>query len=187
VTPLYGHALATSPVDASALGWPGREGAIDGRNFFDYFRLTADDRIVFGGGRTSFAPDARTFDVLARALVHVFPHLEGVAIEHRWSGPMGFTLDRLPVIGEVAPGVLHAGAWCGHGIALSVASGALVRDLVMGRTSELPWMRTSTTALPPDPLARLGIAIYTAGLAWSDRRDEQPRAARPARLEVLTS
>ncbi len=172
VVPLYGHVVATAPVDVATLGWPRREGVIDARSFFDYFRLTADDRLVFGGGRTSFAPEPRTWDALARELVRVFPALEGVAIEKRWAGPMGMTLDRMPIVGELDAGTLYTGAWCGHGIALSVASGAVVRDRVLGLSGNAPWERASAPWLPWDPLARIGIHAYMAALAIGDRIDE---------------
>src|SRR5262249_55181286 len=110
--------------------------------------------------------------------------LTSTLIARRWSGVMGFTLDRLPIVGELAPGIVHAGAWCGHGVALSIASGEAVADLVAGRPSRwapLPFARRSGPWLPPDPFRTVGIKSYIAALDWVDRISEtspEPRALR---------
>ncbi len=178
VVPLVTHVIATAPLSAEqvrALGWPGREGCVEARRVFHYFRLDAEDRLLFGGGACTHE-DARQWDVLERELVAVFPSLEGVEIERRWSGTMGFTLDRLPVVGELveARRVLHAGAWCGHGVALSIASGARIAELVGGRgsTARLPWHRGSAPWLPPDPLRAAGIQVYLQAMQAADRFEE---------------
>jgi gamma-glutamylputrescine oxidase len=205
VVPLHTHIVETEPLGGrtAALGWRGREGVIEARRFFAYYRLTADDRLRLGGGaplyradRTDLragavrAEDPGRFAGLAREIEAIFPSLRGVAVERRWSGVMGFTLDRMPVLGELAeaPGVLHAGAWCGHGIALSIASGATIADLVASRRTartQLPWIRGTAPWLPPDPLRASGIRLYLSGLGLADRVGEalsrQPSGGLPSR------
>jgi gamma-glutamylputrescine oxidase len=209
VVPLHTHVISTVPLDPAtvrALGWPGREGVVDARRFFNYFRLTADDRLLFGGGAPAYRAargdlragatrftDPRQWERLERELALVFPSLAGAAIEDRWAGVMGFTLDRLPVVGELAqaPGVLHAGGWCGHGVAFSIASGAVIADLAGGRESvwaRLPWMRGTAPWLVPDPLRAAGLRAYLGALGLADRIAELgtgrttktlPKAERP--------
>lgn len=177
VVPLVTHVLATEPLDAeqvASLSWPGREGVVEARRIFHYLRLDAANRLLFGGGATT-REDPREWRALERELLLVFPALRGVAIERRWSGTMGFTLDMLPIVGELleAPGVLHAGAWCGHGVALSIASGARIADLVAQRTrGRLPWHRGSAPWLPPDPLRAAGIQAYLSAQRTADRIEE---------------
>jgi len=172
VRPLVTHVLATEPLEprrVAALGWPGREGCIEARRVFHYFRLDAANRLLFGGG-VGTREDPREHARLERELVRVFPALEGVKAARRWAGTMGFTRDRLPVLGELrgAPGVLHAGAWCGHGVALSLASGARIAELVAGRrpVRSLPWHRGSAPLVPP------GVGAFLAALKVADRVGE---------------
>ncbi|MBI3725075.1 FAD-dependent oxidoreductase [bacterium] len=200
VVPLHTHVISTEPLSherRAALGWEGREGIVDARNFFNYYRLTRDDRILFGGGRplyrasrddvaagASVASREKTWEELARELVSIFPALEGLRIERRWSGAMGFTLDRLPVVGELeeARGVLYAGAWCGHGVALATASGAAIADLALRRASArttLPWIRGSAPWLPPDPLRAIGLGAYLGALSLRDGIDPVGERKKP--------
>src|SRR5579883_1768849 len=117
VTPLSTHVVLTEPLGerVRALGWPGREGVVDARRFFSYFRLTADDRLRWGGGAPLHrrAEDPATYATIAAEIESVFPSLQGVRIEKQWSGVMGFTLDRTPIVGPLAeePAILHTGAW----------------------------------------------------------------------------
>lgn len=190
VVPLHTHVVRTEPLGPRLreLGWAGREGVIEARNFFSYYRLTADNALLLGGGAPLYtggerATDRARFAELEREIATIFPALEGVAIERSWSGVMGFTLDRMPVVGDLAlaPGVLHAGAWCGHGVALALASGETIADLVAARRTrrtELPWIRGSAPWLPPDPLRGIGIHAYLAGLGLADRLDTPARPER---------
>ncbi len=187
LVPLEAHAIVTEPLPAAGRGqvaWPGREGVVEGRNFFHYYRLTADDRIVFGGGRPRLAterrPDdgshaRRVWDQLERELVEVFPALAGLTVTDRRAGRLGFTLDRLPVVGPLASmeGVWFSGAWCGHGLALSVGAGDVLADLMLdGRPAAdvgLPWVRSTGPHLPGDPLRSAGLRGYLGILGLADR------------------
>jgi glycine/D-amino acid oxidase-like deaminating enzyme len=190
VIPLQTHMILTEPLEPDrirSLAWSGREAIIESRNFFNYYRLTPDGRIAFGGGRALYraSPGARAegatdqirpraCDDLRRELVRLFPDLEGASIASGWSGTMGFTLDNLPIVGEVPghAGVHFAGAWCGHGLALSIANGAMFADLVASRAnarSDLPWQRSSAPRLPSDPWRGVGLSAYLSALEWSDR------------------
>jgi glycine/D-amino acid oxidase-like deaminating enzyme len=82
------------------------------------------------------------------------------------------TLDRFPVIGELAPGVTVAGGWSGHGVHLATASGALIADLVLERPNahaQLPWIRSAAPRVPPDPVRAAGLRAYVRALQCADR------------------
>lgn len=181
VVPLHTHAILTEPLPPAAR-WPGREAVVDARNFFSYYRLTPEGRILMGGGRAIYRAGAaeaarpREWARLERELRRLFPALAGVRIERRWAGPLGFTLDGLPVVGALAraPGVLYAGGWCGHGIALSFAAGARIADLILAPESaraapRLPWHRGRAPLLPPEPLRGLGVGAALIALDLADR------------------
>jgi gamma-glutamylputrescine oxidase len=189
VVPIHTHVIMTetlSPSVLEAIGWRGREAIIDCRNYFNYYRLTPDNRIVFGGGPALYRADknnrwAGAVDCaepsvwvrIERELLGLFPALRGVRIDRCWSGTVGFTLDNLPVVGELPrlTGVMFSGGWCGHGLALAMASGAIIADKITGAQHKwsLPWFRGSAPRLPPDPWRNTGLAAYLALLDRVDR------------------
>ena len=186
VLPVHLQALATAPLPAdalAALGWRGREGVVEARRIFNYFRLTADDRLVFGGaapryhwrGRPPAGEGARAVAPLRRRLAAVFPAdagIDRVPVTHAWSGVIGYTLDALPVIGRdrERPAVVYALGWCGHGLALSVASGAWIARLVFepGRLDG-PWFRDSSPRLPGEAVRWLSFRAAVGAMAVLDR------------------
>lgn len=189
ITPLYTHVLLTEKLtraQISVLHWKGREAIVEFRNLFNYFRLTPDNRILFGGGKPSLATGnlskgmkgkdhQRAIKKVEGEFRKIFPTLSGLAVERTWSGPMGFTLDRLPILGRLrAEGnMLFAGAWCGHGLALATASGAVIGSLLArGDQPRLPWFRNNAPWLPPSPLKGLGISMYLGLLELNDRLSE---------------
>ena len=148
--PVHLQALATAPLPrrrarGARLARVARA-CVEARRIFNYFRLTADDRLVFGGaapryhwgGRPPAGEGARAAASLRGRLAAVFPAdagIDRVPVTHAWSGVIGYTLDALPVIGRdrERPALLYALGWCGHGLALSVASGAWIAGLVFER------------------------------------------------------
>ena len=137
--PLHLRVLLTEPLTPAQLeqlGWPNREGVIDSRRVFNYFRLTDDNRILFGGGRPQYVwggqladrpAEGPDLDRLVESFRHQFPALGNLAIARSWTGVIAYTLDNLPVVARV-PGherVIFAGGWCGHGIAAERLLGTL--------------------------------------------------------------
>jgi glycine/D-amino acid oxidase-like deaminating enzyme len=150
IVPLCNYVAATEPLtprQRESLGWTGREGLADTRVQFMYLRLTADDRIVFGGesapyfygGRPSSGAYRPSLERLQRSLLVTFPQLEGVRFTHGWGGTMGFTLDFVPSIGrlEGAANVFYAGGFCGEGVVMTQLAGLVLADLVAGEESAL--------------------------------------------------
>ena len=168
-----------------ALGWRGREGVIEASRVFDYFRLTADDRLVFGGGvprygwngRPSPAAEARALARLESAFHRRFADVPGLAkvpVTHRWTGVIDYVLDGLPTIGarRGRPGVLHLVGWCGHGLALSIAAGAWVAD-GLDRSAPSPWprFRDRPPLVPTEGLRWLVCRAAVSAMALRDRAD----------------
>jgi glycine/D-amino acid oxidase-like deaminating enzyme len=185
VLPVHLQALVTEPLDSASravIGWDGREGVIDGRRLFDYYRLTRDDRVIFGGGapryrwggRTDPGHDGRALAGLERALSRTFPAGARLRVAGAWSGVIGYVADALPAIQRARgrSGVVHVVGWCGHGVALSVASGAWVTSLLCdGATpQDLPWFRDRPPLVPFEPARWLGFRAATAMMAALDRR-----------------
>jgi gamma-glutamylputrescine oxidase len=190
VVPIQTHVSLTAPLTArqlSTLAWEGRRSLSDKRHIFNYYRLTKENRIMFGGGRPVYRPaegrpsvgatdlaDPRIWRKQRRDFAAIFPTLAGVDIEKQWSGTIGMTLDKFPMIGalETATGVFFAGGWSGHGVGMATASGALIADLLFDRwswKSTLPWNRSRAPRVPADPLRSVGLSAYLSGLQWADR------------------
>lgn len=134
VIPIGSYIIATErldPATARELNPNGRM-FFDSKNFLNYWRLSPDGRMLFGG-RASFAPTtiARARDTLYAQMLVTHPQLEGVAVERAWGGKVGFTFDRIPHAG-VQDGVHFATGYCGTGVALASYLGRCVGAWIAG-------------------------------------------------------
>jgi glycine/D-amino acid oxidase-like deaminating enzyme len=173
VLPVYTYQAVTRPLvedELAALGWTGRAAFSDRRSILINFRLTPDDRIMFGGrdvlqpfgGRisASFESNERITGRMRESFEYVFPSLRGVPFEMMWGGPIALSPDHLPKVGIMGGGRVAFAHGCGgHGVAQSrVWSGAAV-DLLFGeRTARtaLPFTATPRRRYPPEPARFLG-------------------------------
>jgi glycine/D-amino acid oxidase-like deaminating enzyme len=152
VIPIGSYIIATEPLAADLAGSAiqNRRMLFDTKNFLYYWRLSPDNRMLFGG-RASFAPTtvARARDWLYTAMVRVHPQLAGTRVEYAWGGQVGFTFDRMPHIGRIN-GITYALGYCGTGVAMSTYFGQLAADWIAGGELPAPWQR----AFPTIPLYR---------------------------------
>jgi glycine/D-amino acid oxidase-like deaminating enzyme len=188
--PVFTYIVLTEPLDAGQLagiGWSGRQGIEDARNLIHYYRLTPDNRILFGGSDARYYfggpldrdSNPNVFRALERALRRTFPSLSEVRIEHRWGGPVSLPLDFFPAMGYLGGDrrVAYSLGCVGHGVALMNMAGQVMRDLVLERESEfteLFFVNRGVIPLPPEPLRfALGESIrraLKAQDAWEARR-----------------
>ena len=185
ILPVHLQVIATQPLESrarEALGWKGREGVLDAKRIFNYFRLTSDDRIVFGGGAPRYRWDgctdedrssATALDRLAKELARTFPTEVLVRVAGGWTGVIGYVRDALPAIQRMRrrPSVLHVLGWCGHGLALSVASGAWVTNLLCDGAAmeDLPWYRNNPPLIPFEPVRWLAVQATVRMMSLLDR------------------
>lgn len=100
----------------------------------DYFRRSADHRLLFGGRVSYSGLDERASARLTRArMVKVFPQLEDVKIEYAWGGYLDITMNRAPHFGRLAPDIYFMQGFSGHGISLAGMSGKLVAEAIAGK------------------------------------------------------
>ncbi|MEO5695093.1 MAG: FAD-dependent oxidoreductase [Usitatibacter sp.] len=162
IIPVSIKVIATAPLTPEQLalvGWKGRESIVDSRKLFNYFRLTPDNRIVFGGGTPLYGlQDPPDYEDLEGELHQTFPHSHMLHVKHRWGGTIDYTLDGLPVVGPVRVdgNVLHAGGFCGHGIALGVRAGRWVADAIVAVPERRmhPDFRNTAPLVPGDWLRK---------------------------------
>ena len=170
IMPIVNHVLATEPLGEHRARSLIRSGACVHSTKFvvDYYRCTADHRLLFGGGETySDRPldDPKAF--VRRYMLRVFPQLADVRIDHAWSGRLAITMNRLPHVGRLAPDGYFAQGFSGHGVALTQIAGKLIGEAVAGtaeRFDVLAGLRHRAfpggTALR-HPLLVLGMLYYT--------------------------
>ncbi|AZE17623.1 FAD dependent oxidoreductase [Pseudomonas chlororaphis subsp. aureofaciens] len=120
---------------------PHQRSYVTSRTIGNYFRLTPDNRLLFGG-RARFAmsspsSDAKSGKVLQAAMVQMFPQLAGVGIDYCWGGLVDMTSDRLPRAGE-RNGIYHAMGYSGHGVQMSVHMGQVMAEVMDGKASANP-------------------------------------------------
>ncbi len=122
IFPAAGGVVATEPLSdevAAAIN-PKDLAVYDCRFVLDYYRLTADKRLLFGGGANySGKPSRNIAAELRPAIEKTFPRLQGVKIDYQWSGMMGIVFNRIPQLGKLSNNVFYAQGYSGHGIATS--------------------------------------------------------------------
>ncbi|MDN5634211.1 MAG: FAD-binding oxidoreductase [Brevibacterium sp.] len=183
--PVYDYALMTEPLSdeqLESIGWNGRQGIGDCANRFHYYRLSADNRILFGGwdaiyhyGRqVSWKYDQRpeTFETLAEHFYETFPQLDGVRFSHKWGGPID-TCSRFFSFFATAYGkkVAMAAGFTGLGVGASRFAGTVMLDLLSGQDTELTQLemvRKLPLPFPPEPVAWLGIQMTTNAMIKAD-------------------
>lgn len=114
---------------------------VDSNNFLNYYRLTADGRMAFGGRRNLSAniDPAKSARALRKRLSHVFPQLKDVPLTHVWAGKICLSFDRLPHIGRIG-GVYYAYGYTGHGVASACHLGHEAGQLIAGQIDSCPLM-----------------------------------------------
>lgn len=181
--PAYVFIVVTEPLtpqQRASIGWAGREGIEDGRNFMHFYRLTPDNRLLMGGG-PGFVPfgGRMNHDAHPAAWRHLqdfigttFPALRGISIAHRWGGAFSVTADSTPLIGTLHGGAAAYSVGCtGHGVAMTHMNGRILRDLVLERRTDLTdlwFVNRRALPLPPEPIRSLAAKAVTAAMALDD-------------------
>ncbi|MCE7028851.1 NAD(P)/FAD-dependent oxidoreductase [Jiella avicenniae] len=154
VIPVGSFVLATRPLsdDEVAATMPGNRTCVTSLNIGNYFRLSPDNRLIFGGrARFSAVSDARSDEksgrILAESLAGIFPHLAGIDIDYCWGGLVGMTKDRFPRAGE-ADGVHYAMGYSGHGAQLATHIGEIMGEVMAGKQNRNPMEGMDWNAVP---------------------------------------
>ena len=137
----------------------------------DYFRLSRDHRMLFGG-RVSYSRilPRRLPQAMRRRMVDVFPQLADVAIEFAWGGYVDITMNRAPDFGRVAPNVYYLQGFSGHGLALTGLAGRIVAEAIGGTASRFDlFAAIKHREFPGGPWLRTPLLV--AAMAWYRIRD----------------
>jgi glycine/D-amino acid oxidase-like deaminating enzyme len=188
VVPVWDYVLVTEPLSAAQagrLGWRDRRGASDLGNQFHYFRLTRDNRVLWGGydavyyngGRVSEEHVVRpaTFAMLAAQFFTTFPQLEGVSFTHAWGGVIDTCSRFCAFFGTAHAGrVAYAAGYTGLGVGASRFAAQVLLDKLQGEDSQrlgLALVNTKPLPFPPEPLRSGVIQATRASIARADRNE----------------
>lgn len=170
--PVANYNVATVPLAAEVARSliPTGAAVADSKFVLNYYRLSADNRLIFGGGeKYSPRPPADAAAFVRPYLEAVFPQLRGVAIDHAWGGLVGVTLNRLPHFGRIGQSFFAHG-WSGHGVLLTTLAGQLIAEAMQG-TAERFDLFASLPVRPFPGGALLRHPLYVAGMLWYALKD----------------
>ena len=186
VVPVWDYVLMTEPLSDAQLdsiGWRNRQGLGDSANQFHYFRLTHDNRILWGGYdaiyywrsglRDELDQRPETFNMLAQQFFETFPQLDGLRFTHRWGGAIDTSTRFFAFQGTALGGrVAYSLGYTGLGVGATRFGASVMLDLLDGRSSEalsLRAIRSKPLPFPPEPLRWAGIQLTRRALARADR------------------
>jgi glycine/D-amino acid oxidase-like deaminating enzyme len=179
--PLHSHVFATAPLSAEQqahIGWRAFAGYSDDLDRIAYSSITNDGHIIFGGGsndsyaylfknRTIFPGSTeKAYQTIQRTMYGYLPKSEPLPIAYRWSGILGITLNRVPLMGVRGEGrnVYYAIGYNGHGVTLANMAGEVLTDMYSGDDEKwraLPFYQPPYTPLPSEPFRWLGYQMFT--------------------------
>jgi gamma-glutamylputrescine oxidase len=138
IAPIASYVVATEPLDnarADAL-IAGRAAVCDNNFFLDYFRVSADHRVLFGGRASSTGTSpAQLSEDIRKRMVGVFPQVADARIEFAWGGFVDVTRNRAPDFGAIDPNYFYVQGFSGHGVALTGIAGRIVAQAIAGETA----------------------------------------------------
>jgi gamma-glutamylputrescine oxidase len=152
------YIIATEPLEparARAL-LPSNAAIADINWILDYFRLTADRRLLFGGRVSYSAMDPpRLSESMRKRMVRVFPRLNDVRVDFTWGGYLDITLSRAPDFGRLEPNVFYLQGFSGHGMTLTGLGGKLIAEAIAGTAERFDvFSRIPHRDFPGGPLLR---------------------------------
>ncbi|WNC68865.1 FAD-binding oxidoreductase [Thalassotalea nanhaiensis] len=136
ILPSNSSVIATAPLPSEIVNaiMPADVAVCDPRTALDYFRLSADKRLLFGGlsNYTGLEPtDLKA--TMAKKMLKVFPELAGIDIDYGWSGQMGIGLNRMPQLGNLADNIFYVQAYSGHGVAPTHMMARVIAEAIDGK------------------------------------------------------
>ena len=171
VMPINNFLVATAPLERpqEVLGKP--IAVADNRFVLNYYRLSHDNRLIFGGGESYGARFPKDiFAKVRKPLREIFPQLADVPLTHAWGGTLGITTQRLPLFVRVGPQQLTASGYSGHGVALAGFAGQVLAETIAGDAERFDLLSQLPTPSFPGGQS-LRSPIMTLAMTWFVLRD----------------
>jgi glycine/D-amino acid oxidase-like deaminating enzyme len=190
VIPVWDYVLMTEPLtddQMESIGWKGRQGIGDGGNQFHYYRLSADNRILWGGYDAIYhygnglsedlAQRPESFVKLAGHFFATFPQLEGIRFSHTWGGAIDTSTRFCALWGRAHGGkVSYVLGYTGLGVGATRFGAQVMLDHLHGRRTErteLAMVKSKPIPFPPEPIKSAGIQLTRWSIARADEREGQ--------------
>jgi gamma-glutamylputrescine oxidase len=173
IMPVGTYIIGTAPLSADLCERliPGNAAVCDNNFVLDYFRFSADWRMLFGG-RVSYSTrtPANLAQVMARRMGQVFPELASVPVEFVWGGFVDISMNRAPDFGRLGSNLFYMQGFSGHGVALTGLAGQLVAQAITGQAERFDvFARLQHHQFPGGPLLRTPSLVL--GMAWHQLKD----------------
>ena len=173
IMPVGTYIIGTEPIDATLAKTliPSNAAVCDTNFILDYFRFSADHRMIYGG-RVSYSaltPPNLTQSMQAR-MVETFPQLKSTPVQFTWGGFVDITMSRAPDFGRLSPNVFYLQGFSGHGVALTGLAGKLVAEAISGQAERFDiFSKIQHHVFPGGKLLRMPALVL--GMAWYKLRD----------------
>jgi gamma-glutamylputrescine oxidase len=171
--PVNNYIIATEPMPAEiARSLISEDIAVaDSKFVVNYFRFSADNRLLFGGRESygyRFPADIKPF--VRKAMIDIFPQTNEMGIDYGWGGTLAITMTRLPYLRALGRRLWNASGYSGHGVAMATMSGKIIADAIVGQTGDFDVMsRIKAPAFPGG--TRFRNPLLVAAMLWYSLRD----------------
>lgn len=173
VMPMNNFILTTEPLGETRAKSLIRDdvAVADSKFVINYFRRTADHRLLFGGGETyGYRFPSNLARLPKQAMLQIYPQLADVKITHSWGGTLAITMNRLPNFQRLAPNVFNASGYSGHGIAMATLAGEILAETVSGTAERFDLLeKIPTPRFPGGPAFRSPLLVLA--MIWFRLRD----------------
>ncbi|EXJ09243.1 NAD(P)/FAD-dependent oxidoreductase [Nitrincola nitratireducens] len=175
ILPAGSYLIATKPLDPALCEslMPKRRAVADMRTALDYYRISADHRLIFGGLCTYTGKDPKNIaEALKPNIQRVFPQLEPLTIAYQWGGMIGIGANRLPQIGQLpdCSSIFYAQAYAGHGVNATHLAAKLLAEKISGQSERFDWFAKVPHMTFPGG-RRLRAPLLAAGMLWHKLKD----------------
>lgn len=171
--PVRSYIVATEPLSDELLDTvnPHDLAVCDPNFLLEYYRLSADKRLLFGNRFRYFGEDR---DIIAAnhrpKMERTYPQLKGIGIDYGWGGTIAVTINRVAQLGRIAPNVLYSNAYSGHGLNVTHLAGEIIADAIGGTLERFDVM-SSIPAKPIPLVNQLGNVLVNLGVLWYGLKD----------------
>lgn len=171
VMPINNFIVATEPLgDRVAEVLRENVAVADTKFVVNYWRLSDDNRLLFGGGESYGYRFPDIIKTVRKPMLEVYPGLREVRIDYAWGGTLAITMNRMPCFARVAPNILSASGYSGHGVAMATLAGRLLAEATAGQAGRFDVMaRVPTPRFPGGPAMRW--PLLALAMTWYSMRD----------------
>jgi len=169
IFPVNSFIIATEPLSEQLVAEINPEDlAVCDPNFvLEYFRLSADKRLLFGGRINYFGNDPEIIhNTLKPKMCRIYPQLQNINIDYAWGGTLGVTLNRVPQMGRIAPNIFYSQGYSGHGVNVTHLAGQIMAEVITGTFERFDIFENIKPVIVPgsnvfsQPMVALGMTYY---------------------------